>query len=128
MIVLLLISLNSYAQTNEHVDFPTGDLEKSDTIEVSVPIYFIKLANAKMIERNYLFQIVNEQDSIINLKDEYISEQHNIIINFQEKVNDVNQLNAAINKELEKQKTKTKILGYGAGVVTIGLIVGLLIK
>lgn len=81
-----------------------------------------------MIERNYLLYITNEQDSIIRMKDKYINEQQKIIIDFQKKVNATVKLNEAVKKDLEKQKTKNKIIGYGAGATIIGLIISFIIK
>lgn len=126
--MLLLICSKSYAQQiNDSVPF-TGEVECSDSTVVAVPIVLIKQANAKMIERNYLIYITNEQDSIISMKDKYINEQQKIITDFQKRVNDANKLNEAVRKDLEKQKTKNKIIGYGAGATIVALIIGLIAK
>ena len=128
MIVLLLSCSKNYAQqTNDSVP-STGGVECSDSAVVAVPVTLIKKANAKMIERNYLLYITNEQDSIIRMKDKYINEQQKIIIDFQKKVDATVKLNEAVKKDLEKQKTKNKIIGYGAGATIIGLIIGFIIK
>ena len=126
--MLLLSCLKSYAQqTNDSIP-STGGVECSDSAVVAVPVILIKKANAKMIERNYLLYITNEQDSIIRMKDKYINEQQKIIIDFQKKVNATVKLNEAVKKDLEKQKTKNKIIGYGAGATIIGLIISFIIK
>ena len=126
--MLLLSCSKSYAQqTNDSVP-STGEVECSDSAVVAVPVILIKKANAKMIERNYLLYITNEQDSIIRMKDKYINEQQKIIIDFQKKVDATVKLNEAVKKDLEKQKTKNKIIGYGAGATIIGLIIGFIIK
>ena len=126
--MLLLSCLKSYAQqTNDSVP-STGGVECSDSAVVAVPVILIKKANAKMIERNYLLYITNEQDSIIRMKDKYINEQQKIIIDFQKKVDATVKLNEAVKKDLEKQKTKNKIIGYGAGATIVGLIIGFIIK
>ena len=125
--MLLLICSKSYAQqTNDSVP-STGGVLKSDTA-VIINIDYIRLANIKMIERNYLIYITNEQDSIINMKNKYINEQQKIIVDFQKRVTDANKLNEFVKKDLEKQKTKNKIIGYGSGAVILGLILGLIAK
>lgn len=128
MIVMLLSSsMNLLGQTNDSI-LSTGDYTKADTTVATVPIYLIKQANAKMIERLYLIEINNQQDSIIDMKDKYISEQQSIITNFQKRIIDVNKFNESIKKDLDKQKKRNKIITYGAGGVIFGLIIGLIAK
>ena len=128
MIVMLLSSsMNLLGQTNDSIP-STGDYTKADTSVATVPIYLIKQANAKMIERLYLIEINNQQDSIIDMKDKYINEQQSIITNFQKRITDVNKLNESIKKDLDKQKKRNKIITYGAGGVIFGLIIGLIAK
>lgn len=127
IVMLLSNSKNLLAQTNN--DSPsTGDLSKADSAVAVIPIYLIKQANVKMLERLYLFEINNQQDSIIIMKDKYINEQQKIITDFQKRVSDTNKLNQTINNDLEKQKTKNKIIAYGAGATIIGLIIGIICK
>lgn len=105
----------------------TGEITESDTTVV-VPINLIRKANTKMIERKYLIDVVNQQDSIIILKNAYIGEQNKVINDFQNRVVKLNALNESINNDLNKQKTKTRIaIGGGLGV-TIGLIIGIICK
>lgn len=125
--MLLSSSMNLLGQTNDSIS-STGDYTKADTTVATVPIYLIKQANAKMIERLYLIEINNQQDSIIDMKDKYISEQHSIITNFQKRITDVNKLNESIKKDLDKQKKRNKIITYGAGGIIFGLIIGLIAK
>lgn len=127
MIVLLLIcSKNLLAQINDSLP-STGDLQLSDTA-VTIDIKYIRLANAKLIERKYLLDIVDEQDSIISFKDNYITEQKKIITDFQNRVDKAIKINDAIKKDIEKQKAKNKIIGYGAGAAILGLIIGIIAK
>ena len=125
--MLLSSSINLLGQTNDSIP-STGDYTKADTTVAIVPIYLIKQANAKMIERLYLIEINNQQDSIIDMKDKYISEQQSIITNFQKRITDVNKLNESIKKDLDKQKKRNKIITYGAGGIIFGLIIGLIAK
>ena len=125
--MLLSSSMNLLGQTNDSI-LSTGDYTKADTTVATIPIYLIKQANAKMIERLYLIEINNQQDSIIDMKDKYISEQQSIITNFQKRITDVNKLNESIKKDLDKQKKRNKIITYGAGGVIFGLIIGLIAK
>lgn len=125
--MLLSSSMNLLGQTNDSIP-STGDYTKADTTVATVPIYLIKQANAKMIERIYLIEINNQQDSIIDMKDKYISKQQSIITNFQKRITDVNKLNESIKKNLDKQKKRNKIITYGAGGIIFGLIIGLIAK
>ena len=125
--MLLSSSINLLGQTNDNIP-STGDYTKADSTVATIPIYLIKQANAKMIERLYLIEINNQQDSIIDMKDKYISEQQSIITNFQKRITDVNKLNESIKKDLDKQKKRNKIITYGAGGVIFGLIIGLIAK
>lgn len=127
MIVLLLSNLNSL-QANNTSCLSTGCYTRADTAVAIIPVYLIKQANAKMIERRYLIDINKYKDSIIIMKDKYIKEQQNIIIDFQNKISISNNLNYNIKKTLDKQKRKNKIIGYSTGGIIIGLIVGLIIK
>ena len=127
VIVLLLNCSKSYAQqTNDSVP-STGGVLKSDTA-ITINIDYIRLANAKMIERNYLIRITNEQDSIIVMKNKYINEQQKIITDFQKRVDSVNKLNETIKKDLEKHKNRNKIIGFSAGAAVLGLIIGIIVK
>lgn len=110
-------------------DYPsTGSETETDTANVVVPVFFIKKANAKMIERIYLLKVNKLQDSIIVMKDNYINEQQSIIVDFQNRVAECNKLNTAIKNDLVKQKRKNKIvLGSAAGVI-IGVIIGIICK
>ena len=128
MIVLLLSSSkNLLGQTNDTIP-STGDYIRSDTAVATVPIYLIKSANAKMIERLYLIEVNNKQDSIIDMKDKYINEQKHIIADFQSRVNAANKLNDSVKNDLEKQRRRNKIITYGAGGAILGLIIGLIAK
>ena len=127
MTITLLSYLNSYAQTNANHP-STGQIKQSDTTIVTIPIKYIRNANTKLIERIYLLKINKQQDSLINMKDSYINEQKRIIIDFQKRVDEANKINQAVKQDLNKQKTKNKIITYGASATIIGLIIGLICK
>ena len=127
MIVLLLSCLKGLlAQTNDNVP-STGDLQLSDTT-VTIGINYIRLANSKLIERKYLLKVVDEQDSIIAFKDNYIAEQKKIITNFQNRVNDAIKINEVIKQDIEKQKKRTKVVGGIAGSAIAILVLSLMCK
>lgn len=127
MIVLLLsYSKNLLAQTNDGVP-STGDLQLSDTT-VTIDINYIRLANSKLIERKYLLDIVNEQDSIIGFKDNYIIEQKKIITNFQNRVDNIIKINEVIKQDIERQKKRTKVVGGIAGSAIAILVISIMCK
>lgn len=105
----------------------TGGLLIADTSFVRVSIDYIKIANAKMIERDYLININKQQDSIIVMKDKYIKEQYNVIKDFQKKFIDSVEFNDRLVKQLEKQSRKLKVIGYSAAGITIGFIISLIL-
>lgn len=128
MIVLLLnYSKNLQAATNDGIP-STGGVECSDSAVIAVPALLIKKANAKMIERKYLLLITNEQDSIILMKDKYINEQQKTIVDFQQRVKEVNKINQQINTDLAKQRSKFNAICWGGGGAIVALLIGLLIK
>lgn len=127
MIVLLLSCLSGYAQIDDNLP-STGQIIQSDTTVVTIPIKYIRNANAKLIERIYLKDIVGKQDTLIIMKDNYINEQKKIITDFQKRVDEANKINQAVKQDLNKQKIKNKIITYGAGATIIGLIIGLICK
>ena len=128
MIVLLLNSFINLQAQNKVNDSSTGSELYADSAFANVPVYFIKQANAKMIERLYLIDINNQQDSIIDMKDNYINEQHNIISDFQKKLDNANKINKDMTKALDKHKKRSRIIAYCGGISIIGLIISLIAK
>lgn len=125
--MLLSSFMNLLAQNNDN-DLSTGSELYADSAFANVPVYLIKQANAKMIERLYLIDINNQQDSIIDMKDNYINEQHNIISDFQNKLDNANKINEDMTKALDKQKKRSRIIVYCGGISIIGLIISLIAK
>ena len=65
--------MNLQAQ-NKGNDFSTGSELYADSAFANVPVYLIKQANTKIIERLYLIYINNQQDSIIDMNYNYINQ------------------------------------------------------
>lgn len=120
MIVWLLIGLNSLYCQNDSIPFK-GEFIQDTVKTVLIPINYIKLANYKLIEYKNLKHINSIQDSIIILKNRYIEEQHNIIVEFQNKLQQENQEVYRLKERIEKNRKKNNIIKYGG----IGLIIGL---
>ena len=129
LLIAMLLSnfMSLQAQTNNGSP-STGSLSKADATVATVPIYLIKQANAKMIERIYLIEINNQQDSIILMKNQYIFEQQKIINDFQKRIDDANRINQTIVNDLDKQKRRNKIMTYGGCSSITTLILGVIIK
>lgn len=114
--MMLLNSFMSWCQSDTTSIISTGEFINSDTI-VNITINHIRKANTLMIERNYLLDITEEQDSIICLYKLYISEQDSIIEVFKDKVIESNKINEDINKAYERERRKTIIFGTTTGVL-----------
>jgi len=106
----------------------TGEILKSDTSKVTIPISYIRDANAKLIERNYLIKINAEQDSVIKLNKLYAKEQDVIIKDFQLRLYESNMYNSQLEKDIIKQRNKTKILTGVSGVSILVVIISLFVK
>lgn len=117
-----LCSLKSYAQWNDSTPLRGIEQEQIDS-NVVISISYIKQANAKMIERLYLKEICNQQDTIIKLKDKYIKEQQAIINSFQERVTTSEELNQRLYKSIDRQRKKKRIfLGTTIGASLVALL------
>lgn len=114
--MMLLNSFMSWCQSDTTSIISTGEFINSDTI-VNISINHIRKANTLMIERNYLLDITEEQDSIICLYKLYIDEQDSIIKVFKDKVVESNKINEDINKAYERERRKTIIFGTTTGVL-----------
>ena len=122
VIAMQLCSLKSYAQWNDSIPLRGREQEQIDS-NVVISISYIKQANAKMIERLYLKEICNQQDTIIKLKDKYIKEQQAIINSFQERVITSEELNQRLYKSIDRQRKKKRIfLGTTIGASLVALL------
>lgn len=91
---VLLSYLKGWSQTN-------------DSTLVSIPVEYVRLANAKLIEHRYCNILMAQKDSIIGLQDLQYSIADSLYRvqlqkNYQSVVN--------LQKQVEKQKKKIKIL------------------
>lgn len=125
--MMLLNSFMSWCQSDTTSIISTGEFINSDTI-VTIPINHIRKANVLMIERNYLLDITEEQDSIICLHKLYIYEQDSIIKLFKDRVKESNKINENINKAYERERRKTIIFGTTTGVLAAIVITTILIN
>lgn len=120
--------LQAQVRSSNPINPSTGEVLKSDTSKVIIPISYLRDANAKLIERIYLIKINAEKDSIINLNKSYIAEQSNIIKNFQGRVLTITEDNNRLRKTINRQKNNNNFL-LGTTVVTaIGFVVALFVK
>ena len=125
--MMLLNSFMSWCQSDTTSIISTGEFTNSDTI-VNVSINHIRKANTLMIERNYLLDITEEQDSIICLHKLYIYEQDSIIKLFKNRVKESNKINEDINKAYESERRKTIIFGTTTGVLAAIVVTTILIN
>lgn len=116
---MLLSCLKSYAQT-----IPSTGEQNKDSIEVIIPISYIKLANQKLLERKYLIEINTQKDSIINDYKKYIEVYEEINKEYQTKIDEYNNVNKNLLNSLQRQKKTSLVLGTvaGASILTIVLL------
>ena len=100
----------------------TGEINRTDTSLVTIPIKYIHLANQKLIERQYLIEVNNQKDSIIIDYKKYVAEQEKAIKSFQNRINDYDRVNNNIAKRLERQK-KTSLICGSVAAASIAVIV-----
>lgn len=117
MIVLLLSCLRGYAQTIPS----TGEITITDTTHVSIPIEYIRLANQRLIERNYLLDVNQYKDSIIVDYKNYIKEYEKLTSENQNKIDEMNRINNSLSKSLNRQKKVSLVLGCVAGTSLVSI-------
>lgn len=122
-IVLAGNCLSGWCQSNNPSS--TGGAPE-DTVKV--PISYIKVANAKMLQGKLYKDIIVQQDSIISLhkyKYQVLNSETELL---QKKLDNTNQLNANLKSSLERNKKKTKWIAGGAVVSIVGFVVLLISK
>ena len=125
--MILLLSncfLNLQANNLDSVHF-TGEQIIEDTC-VSVPIKYIRSANNKMIERKYLLKVVDAQDSIIQLNNEYVLQQDTIINDLKNRILETNRINGELQEQYKKERTKKIIYGSVAGAFLVATVTSII--
>ena len=119
LIVLALSCLKTYAQTNTS----TGNQIETDSL-VTINIKYIRLANEKLLERQYLLDANHYKDSIIGDYRQYVKEQEKINNIYKNKLSEYDRINKELNKSLDKKQKTNLILGSvsAASIVTIVLL------
>lgn len=121
----MLLYYSSNLQANDDIT-PLRGSNSEDSLKVLIPIANIRNANAKLIHRNYLIQIVNNQDTIIREQQKIIDTLYTINKNYQYDNLHLAILNNNIEEELDR-KNKTIIKSITISSV-VGFILGIIIK
>lgn len=128
MIVLLGSYSRSWCQSEiNNIVHPPRGVNTTDTV-VSVPISMIKVANAKIIKSKLYKDIIEEQDSIINLQKLKYNTINNEIKILQCNLDNTNKVNDNLNKSIERIKRNNRYLVGGGAVCAIAFVVCLLVK
>ena len=106
----------------------TGEINRTDTSLVTIPIKYIHLANQKLIERQYLIEINNQKDSIIIDYKTYIEEQEKSIKSFRDKIIDYDRINKDIANKLERQQKTSLICGSVAAASIAAIVIAALVN
>ena len=120
----MLSCSKSYAQ----IIPSTGEINRTDTSLVTIPINYIHLANQKLIERQYLIEANQYKDSIIVDYKKYVEEQEKAIKSFQQKTADYDRINKDLSKRLEIQKKTSLICGSVAAASIAVIAIAVLIN
>lgn len=126
LMILLLSNCFLNLQANNLDSVPiTGEQIMEDTC-VNVPIKLIRSANNKMIERKYLLKVVDAQDSIIHLNNEYVLQQDTIINDLKNRILETNRVNNELQEQYKKERTKKIIYGSIAGAFLIATVASII--
>ena len=133
ILVLLSCSINCHASNIRNI--PLRGSEYEDTTKVLVDIDVIKLANIKLIERKYLLEELVVKDSIIFAYKELNDVQNKELNDYKRKYNTIYEFNEylakeniKVNKDVNKFKTSTVVLGGFTFAVAISLLLVILVK
>lgn len=127
LILMLLNAFTIWCQTVNQSLPSTGEIIESDSI-VCVPIQYIRTASEYIIERNYLTEIVIQQDSVVKYYKDYTKEQSIIIQDMQNRIVEGNKITEKLNKEYKKERAKTITLGVTTGGLAVAVITTILIN
>lgn len=99
----------------------------SDTTCI-VPTKLLKTANVKLIERESFYNIMTQQDSMINLYERQVDQYYCITTDLQDRIISKDNLTEDLRKSIErKQKTNKIFIGTTCGFLATTILV-LLIK
>lgn len=118
--MLLSSSKSLLANNNDSIPL-RGDFHK-DSVNVIIPIYYIRKANIKLIERKYFIKEINVKDSIITLQNKLILQQNKDIDMYKLHIDESYKINANMNKQLTKYKKKINLYN-NIGIGSIAAIV-----
>ena len=132
LLVLMTVLLGSYSRSwcqseIDNVVHPPRGVNTIDTT-VLVPINMIKIANTKIIKAKLYKDIINEQDSIINLHKIKYNALYKEVETLQNNLDNSNKVNDNLNKSIERIKRKNRYLVSGGAVCAIAFVVCLLVK
>lgn len=128
MTVLLGSYSRSWCQSEiDNIVHPPRGVNTTDTV-VSVPISMIKVANSKIIKSKLYKDIIEEQDSIINLQKLKYNTISNEVKILQYNLDNTNRVNDNLNKSVERIKRNNRYLVGGGAVCAIAFVVCLLVK
>ena len=128
MIVLLGSYSRSWCQSEiDNVVYLSRGVNTTDTI-ILVHINMIKIANTKIIKAKLYKDIINEQDSIINLHKIKYNALHKEVETLQYNLNNSNKTNDNLNKSIERIKRNNRYLVGGGAVCASAFVVCLLVK
>ena len=119
LILLVLNCLSSYSK-NDSICSPVEGIVFNDSCSVIVPIDYIRLANEKLIERNYLIKVIEQKDLNLIEYNNYVEKQSLMIKDYQKEIQKANEVNQKLQQKLKNQRTQVIV----AGGVTAGVVVG----
>lgn len=127
-IVLIMIAL--FYCSKSWCQIPSHSLRASlnDTIKVPIEISYIRKANIKLLQYELLKKKMILKDSIIYLQNKKIEIYDNSYNEMKKQAINTQQLNVAIQKDLERAKKYNKIYGGVAGGLATSLLLFLIIK
>lgn len=100
----------------------TGEIIISDTTNVVIPIKYIRLANKKLIERQYLIELNAQKDSIIIDYEKYVKEQKDLLDKRNKDILEYNRINNQLSKRLERQTKISLVCGTVAGASILSIV------
>lgn len=118
--------LNGWCQSENGLH-PLRGGNPSDTT-IFVPINMIRIANSKILKGKLYKDIVEKQDSIIELQKLKYQALDFETIKLQQRLDDSNKVNANLNKSIERIKRTNRYLVGGGAICTIAFVVCILIK